>query len=156
MIYYCCRHTCSAIFSVDKEREWSWSSTRMTEDSNSELRTSSTFSCHIQVRIIANSDRFYERGSEIKALFYTYIHNFRLTTLGLSCVINTDCSTKYSDQNIRNVTLQDRVGEEILIWDLFTTIIIIDENSVHLGDISSIELYEMSTDWYIIIVCRWN
>ena len=66
----------------------------MTEDSNSEVHTSSTFSCHMQVRIIANSDRFYERGSEIKALFHTYVHNFRLTTLGLSCVIDNDCSTR--------------------------------------------------------------
>ena len=124
----------------------------MTEDSNSELHTSSTFSCHIRVRIIANSDRFYERGSEIKALFYTYVHNFQLTTLGLSGVIDNDCSTRFSDQDVRNATVQNGVGEEILIWDLFTTIIIVHENSVHLSDISSIELYELSTDWYIIIV----
>ena len=124
----------------------------MTEDSNSEVHTSSTFSCHIQVRIIANSDRFYERGSEIKALFYTYVHHFWLTTLGLSCVIDNDSSTRYSDQDIRNTTVQNGVGEEILIWDLFATIIIIHENSVHLGDVSSIELYELSTDWYVIVV----
>ena len=104
------------------------------------------------VRIIANSDRFYERGSEIKALFYTYVHNFRLTTLGLSSVISNDCGTRYSEQDIRNATVQNGVGEEILIWDLFTTLIVIDENSVHLGDISSIELYELSTDWYVIVV----
>ena len=82
----------------------------MTEDFNSEVHTSSTFSCHIQVRIIANSDQFYERGSEIKALSYTYVHNFQLTTLGLSCVIDNDCSTRYSDQNIRNATVQNGVG----------------------------------------------
>ena len=124
----------------------------MTEDSNSEVHTSSTFTCHIRLRIIANSDRFYERGSEIKALFHTSVHNFRLTTLGLSCVIDNDCSTRYSEQDIRNATVQNGVGEEILIWDLFTTLIIIHENSVHLGDISSIELYELSTDWYVIVV----
>ena len=123
----------------------------MTEDSNSEVHTSSTFSCHIQVRIIANSDRFYERGSEIK-VFHTYTYRFRLTTLGLSCVINNDCGTRYSDQDIRNATVQNGAGEEILIWDLFTTIITIDENCVHLGDISSIELYKLSTDWYVIVV----
>ena len=56
---YCFRHTCSAIFSVDKEREWSWSSTRMTEDSNSEVHTSSSLSRHIHGRIIPNFDWFY-------------------------------------------------------------------------------------------------
>ena len=76
-------------------------------------------------------------GSERKSVLpYFYYSLDQLTTLRFSSVINGDCGSRLSDKNVRNATAQSKVGEESLIWFLFTFSVIIDLYSVGSSDIS--------------------
>ena len=75
-----------------------------------------------------------------------------LTTLWFGSVVNGDHSSRHSYSDIRNTTVQGYVGEEILVWFIFTHIIIVDSDCVGLSDISCIELYDLATHWSIVTV----
>ena len=76
-----------------------------------------------------------------------------LTTLWLGSVVNVDHSSRHSYSDIGNTTVQGNVGEEIFIcWFNFTHIIIVDNDGVVLGDISCVELYDLTWHWYIVTI----
>ena len=123
----------------------------MAEDPDVESYTSISFSCHIRIRIITNSDWLWLKRTHVLILFPS-CKKTMLTTLWLGNVVNGDHSSRYSHSDIRNTTVQGNVGEEIFIWILFTLVIIIDNNGVGLSDISCVELYDLTCHWYIVTI----
>ena len=79
-------------------------------------------------------------------------HESILTTLELISIIDGDSSLRNSNTDGRYTTGVGNVGEEMLIWILFTLIIINNFNSVVSSNVSCIELYELSTHSYIVVV----
>ena len=74
------------------------------------------------------------------------------TAFIFSRIINGNCSSRHSHSDVRNTTVQGNVGEEILIWIIFTHIIIINNDGVGPSDISCVKLYDLTSHWYIVTI----